>query len=463
MASYNGRYNYELTIGSNSFSRTLLAYDRHLRRHVAVKVLDDPTQERLFDDAILDAVKAAKHPNILSIYDASLDETPHHCVRDYVEGTSLRGKLAQEADQGPLPIVFAHRVLVAVGDAISFAHEQMQRDIDIRPEKVLVQALPRRSRPLASAQHEYDIMIIPYPVIEEPRRADPAGSPTDGLIYQPPELFSDAGLFDAQETREWANQYRLGILGYEMLLGAKLFADVARERSDCIAAMLRGQRPDALPELPPIESVRGRSCPRFLSLAIERMTRSDRSLRYKTFNDAVNAIAHRDLEVEVARDSYKRILDDEVKEKKFFRSFYHRFFKKCPDAKRVFDASGFPRRGALGGRVGHDRDGKWPRQYRLIKQAIVLLLAFKQLNGTQGLTILTGIADKHKYYPPRFYDAFRDALIETVIAFDKDSGSGLQRDELRHAWEKSINPGIDYILNYRNLKPNIGVHDRSHT
>ena len=65
-----------------------------------------------------------------------------------------------------------------------------------------------------------------------------------------------------------------------------------------------------------------RGVSKFISLAIDRMIAPDPKDRFQTLSEAVNAVAYRNLSVEVARDSYRRILNDYKKETEFFRTFY---------------------------------------------------------------------------------------------------------------------------------------------
>jgi serine/threonine protein kinase len=436
------KYAIQRTLGVGAISQVMLAHDKQLDRPVAIKVLTDPESATLFDDAVRQAVKVTKHPNILSIYGAWLDNRPHHYIREYVDGKSLRSILNQY-ELGP-PIAFIHQVLAALGDAMSFAQEQTANDLDIKPEKILIRTLPRKNRHINSSIYN----IIPDMIRVEGfgRVLDPRSR--ESLIYCPPEISRDPTCCEVD--RERANQYRLGIIGYEMLVGSERFGRLARARSKVLARMLRRDGPDDLPELRPVESFSRRNCPRFLGLAVEKMTRSKPSDRFDTLSEAVNELAHRDLDVEVARDSYRRILEDDAKERGFFHTFYDRFLKRCPDAAGVFEAKGFPSRRRLGDRGTESPKAKWPRQYVLLKHAIVMMLAFKMLGETEEPTILKTIADRHKAleFPREFYDAFRDALLETVLEFDEDSGSGLQRGEVRDAWARAIQPGIDYMKNY---------------
>jgi hypothetical protein len=59
--------------------------------------------------------------------------------------------------------------------------------------------------------------------------------------------------------------------------------------------------------------------------------------RYRSFDEAVAAIAHRNLDVEIARDSFTRILGRSEKEaKKFFFKFYSWTFASFPERANTY-------------------------------------------------------------------------------------------------------------------------------
>ena len=94
--------------------------------------------------------------------------------------------------------------------------------------------------------------------------------------------------------------------------------------------------------LAPHRQLRTAACPTFLGAAIGRMIDPGPMARFKTLGEAVTAIAHRDLDVEVARDSFRRILGEAQTERGFFRAFYSRFLSKAREIKDIFEGHHFP-------------------------------------------------------------------------------------------------------------------------
>jgi hypothetical protein len=83
-------------------------------------------------------------------------------------------------------------------------------------------------------------------------------------------------------------------------------------------------------------------CPNFLKIAIEKMIAPHPPDRYTSFDEAVAAIASRNVDVEVARDSFARILSTSKDETRvFFFKFYKALGKK-PGLSEVFRKAGLP-------------------------------------------------------------------------------------------------------------------------
>ena len=421
--------------------------DEQLDRYVTIKFLKNRELDDLFDDAVRRAAKVTKHPNIISIYGAWLEEEPHHYVRQYVDGNSLRFELENQG-QRPLPIDFIQHALASVGNAMRFAQEQGVDDLDIKPEHILIQTRTRNKEVNLGLASSYDIFLSPETGDKEVLKKN--RSMKRSLIYFPPELFCSARLHKPDQDK--VNQYRLGIVGYEMLIGSKSFKKLAEKPETRLKELERTRswsESTDFPAWPPV-AAGCEGCPKFISDSIDQMIDPNPNNRFATLDDAVAVITHCNLDVEVARDSYRRLLDDSHKERQFFRTFYNRFLERCPKAGKTFEDLGFPNRSALNDLETNDPKGKWPRQFMVLKETIVLLLAFRILGESQEPTVLTRIAQTHAAFgihETDFY-AFRDALVETVL--DHDSGN--YKYELQHAWKEAITQGIEYMSKFKPQK-----------
>jgi serine/threonine-protein kinase len=199
--------------------------DVQLERRVVVKTLTSLAAKKAFFDEVNDLVRVSKHPNIVSIYESLLSDQLPHYVREYVEGRSLRDRL-DNGGPADLTIDFVHQVLSAVGEAMAFAMKVKVWDLGIEPEKVLIRNWELSSRRGLPA--DYHVVICPGPGGSDFIQS--GESHRDGEwreLYVPPEYKrSDQMSLDPDK----ANQYRLGILGYELLVGSKSFREQANRR-----------------------------------------------------------------------------------------------------------------------------------------------------------------------------------------------------------------------------------------
>jgi hypothetical protein len=162
-----------------------------------------------------------------------------------------------------------------------------------------------------------------------------------------------------------------------------------------------------------------------------------------------------DLSLNIAKDSYLRCAAVPGFDQKFFARFYREFLHLCPEAKPYFNSFG---------------TDKWVRQQYMLKEAILLLFAYRQQHeGDSEPNVLTRIATVHPDIPLYIYDRFVDALIHIVCgnaarhvsAFDPECLCNPQQRELIEAhWRKAIEPGVSYIKARASARPSLRASDR---
>ncbi len=129
------RYEVRGVLGVGGMGRVLLAWDRVLGREVAIKELLEgggPAEERLRREAELTA--GLEHPGIVAVHDAGLRGTTRYYVMRVVRGRSLAEVLRETP---PLSQV---RPLLAVCQAMAFAHRSGVVHRDLKPSNVMVGA-----------------------------------------------------------------------------------------------------------------------------------------------------------------------------------------------------------------------------------------------------------------------------------------------------------------------------------
>ena len=125
-------------IGAGGMGEVYLAEDMKLGRKVAIKVLSaeyTTSKDRLnrFEQEACSA-SALNHPNILTIYEVGNDDGRHFIATEYIDGVTLRQKLA-EARLEPGEIL---DIAVQVAAALEEAHGAGIVHRDIKPDNIMV-------------------------------------------------------------------------------------------------------------------------------------------------------------------------------------------------------------------------------------------------------------------------------------------------------------------------------------
>ena len=132
------RYRLERELGQGGMATVYLAEDLKHHRQVALKVLRPEIAATVGAGSFAREIEVAarlQHPNILPLLDSGEVEGFFFYVMPYVEGESLRDRLARG---GELPIQDAVRILMEVADALSHAHAHGVVHRDIKPDNVML-------------------------------------------------------------------------------------------------------------------------------------------------------------------------------------------------------------------------------------------------------------------------------------------------------------------------------------
>ncbi len=132
------RYTIERELGRGGMATVYLARDRKHGRPVALKVLRPQLAESLGTERFLREIELAAgltHPHIVPVHDSGVAGGLLYYVMPYVEGESLRERLAREHR---LPLDEAVRLTREVADALDYAHRRGIVHRDIKPENILL-------------------------------------------------------------------------------------------------------------------------------------------------------------------------------------------------------------------------------------------------------------------------------------------------------------------------------------
>ena len=130
-----GRYVAERVVAVGGGGSVYAGRDAVLDRPVAVKILRSGTGP---NDQFLREARAAaalKHPNIVDVYDAGIENGYPYIVMEFVAGDSLKDVIGRDGRVEPAR---AANIAATVADALSFAHQQALVHCDIKPANILL-------------------------------------------------------------------------------------------------------------------------------------------------------------------------------------------------------------------------------------------------------------------------------------------------------------------------------------
>jgi eukaryotic-like serine/threonine-protein kinase len=132
------RYTVERELGRGGMATVYLAQDLKHKRPVALKVLHAELAHALgparFEREIETAARL-QHPHILTVHDSGETQGQLWFTMPYVEGESLRDRLAREKQ---LPVADALRIASEAARALDYAHRHGVLHRDIKPENILL-------------------------------------------------------------------------------------------------------------------------------------------------------------------------------------------------------------------------------------------------------------------------------------------------------------------------------------
>ena len=250
-------------LGEGGMGVVYEAIDRHLDRHVALKILppekiDNPARKlRFIQEA--KAASALNHPNIITIYDISAADGVDYIAMERVTGRTLEELLSGH----PLKTPEALKYAVQIADALAAAHAAGIVHRDLKPANVMVTAsglVKVLDFGLAKLTEESEVSesdaTLKYALTEE-------GTVVGSAAYMSPEQ-AEGKKVDAR-----SDIFSFGLVLYEMLSGKRAFP--ATSRMAIMVALLNAE-PAPLGEIAP-------GLPRELERIVNRCLRKDLARR----------------------------------------------------------------------------------------------------------------------------------------------------------------------------------------
>ena len=281
-----GHYKVISQIGKGGMGVVYLAEDKRLGRKVALKILPsyftrDRQRVRRFEQEAR-AASALNHPNILMIFDIGQVETTPFIATEFIEGETLRSRMAR----GGLGVEEALDLSIQVAGALVAAHSAGIAHRDIKPENIML-------RPDGYVK----VLDFGLAKLTEPRaRLSNTPAPTIGQVDTAPgTVVGTANYLSPEQARGLdvdarADLFSLGVVIYEMVAGRPPFR--GETTSDVIAAILR--------EEPPSLSEEVQNVPVELQQIVGLALRKDKEARYQTAKQMLDDLTslRKELEVE---------------------------------------------------------------------------------------------------------------------------------------------------------------------
>jgi tetratricopeptide (TPR) repeat protein len=210
-----GPYDSLEELGRGGMGVVFRAFDRRLRRPVALKMLlagayaDGAARSRLLTEAAV--LARLTHPHIVRVFDIGEQEGVPYFAMELVEGEQLSGYLAR---MGALPVREAARIAESIARAVHHAHQQGVIHRDLKPANILMQ--PAAEGPSVPRVADFGIARL----MEQDQHLTQSGHLVGTPAYMAPEVLAGKTSAAPQPT---IDIYALGVMLYEMLTGRPPF------------------------------------------------------------------------------------------------------------------------------------------------------------------------------------------------------------------------------------------------
>ena len=274
-------YTIERELGGGGMSIVFVAVDNALGRQVVIKVLPyelaaTVSVDRFKREIMLSA--ALQHPNIVPVLSAGQADQLPYFIMPFVDGESVRARMAR----GPLSVRETVAILRDVSRALAYAHGRGIIHRDIKPDNIL----------LSGGAAVVTDFGVAKAISASRERVTLGGRPTSSGGWNSGTITSvgtslGTPLYMAPEqaaadpnTDHRADLYALGVVGYEMLVGAPPF--YGRTPQALLAAQLTEQ--------PKPISSRRYDVPPALADLIMRMMEKDPARRPRTATEVARLL-----------------------------------------------------------------------------------------------------------------------------------------------------------------------------
>ncbi|MCU1290843.1 MAG: prkC 3 [Acidobacteria bacterium] len=296
-----GRYKVLNSIGVGGMGEVFLAFDSELGRKVALKVLpkdvsgDQDRINRFIQEA--KAVSVLNHPNILTVHDAGLADGIRFIATEFIEGETLREKLATKH----LKLSEAIEIAVQIASALHFAHSKQIIHRDIKPENIMIRQ-----------DNVVKVLDFGLAKLNSQNPSDrKSAAPFEQMKTQAGMVLGTVGYMSPEQARGKPIDHRtdifsFGVVLYEMLTGKQPFN--GETASDVIAEILMKE--------PVSPCVLNSNIPREFERVITKAICKNRDQRYQTAHELLEVLKDLKLDADLQKKSDQQLLTNDIIETK---------------------------------------------------------------------------------------------------------------------------------------------------
>lgn len=294
-----GKYLVKCRIGSGSMGTVYEGLDPYVQRPVAIKVANtykptgDETEKDLKHSFFTEAHAAGKlsHPNIVSVYDAGIDQGQNYIVMELVKGKMLEAYT--QADK-KLELEKIIGIIFSCAKALDYAHRNEVIHRDLKPSNIMLTT-------------DEQVKIMDFGVAQlKKAKVDETTTLTGSPDYMSPEQVQDFSVDGRSDL------YSLGVVMFQLLAGRLPF--IADNYYSLIYQIVHD-------EVPSIKNLQP-DVPDFISNVVYKALEKDASKRYQSGSEMAADLSRLFDKLRMADREIENIeRRDMLKELTFFKEF----------------------------------------------------------------------------------------------------------------------------------------------
>jgi serine/threonine protein kinase len=208
-SALGNKYEIRELIAEGGMGQIYLGIHQSLCKKVAIKIIHQELtkDKKLRERFRREAKSAAKlhHPGIIDIYDFGSKDGFDFLIMPYIEGITLKEKLLKE---GKTELKECLRLMIAVADALAYAHENEVIHRDIKPANIMI-------------DRQHNVIITDFGISKDLGSSDSALTAV-GMMVGSPRYMSPEQIKSLPSDKR-SDIYSLGIVFYEMVTGRHPF------------------------------------------------------------------------------------------------------------------------------------------------------------------------------------------------------------------------------------------------